>query len=352
MTLLVRGAAQAHPVVVVRRLAELCAALHAHSNRDHHSGAHLAAFASGLDPELQHRAAFLAPLWDTTKARYFFPMRHPNGRQDEIDVIAQLSTGAFATMSADAICDNASSSELTDLLGLPEQQSQFLRRVEHTRVDAEPLATMLIREPGAVREELVSFLRVVRVAAFDAVWDCVHEQLHQQSVQLANDVIKNGWDSLGSLDPTIRIATNPDRIIFDKITRGVLSLRHRSCLLIPSMFIRPHLVIKHGTDLPVVIQFGIPLSSREAQSVVQRRLQALNDPTRSRICRLLMRTPHTTAAIAENFDMSRPQASRHLRALREAGLVTVERQAQKVYYRLSVDAIERLGSDLIDTWRR
>lgn len=63
-------------------------------------------------------------------------------------------------------------------------------------------------------------------------------------------------------------------------------------------------------------------------------LEALADPTRRRIVELLSERERSAGEIASNFDTSRPGVSRHLRVLREAGLVRVREQAQRRFYSL------------------
>jgi DNA-binding transcriptional ArsR family regulator len=63
-------------------------------------------------------------------------------------------------------------------------------------------------------------------------------------------------------------------------------------------------------------------------------LEALADPTRRRIVELLSERERSAGEIASNFDTSRPGVSRHLRVLREAGLVRVREQAQSRFYSL------------------
>jgi DNA-binding transcriptional ArsR family regulator len=50
-------------------------------------------------------------------------------------------------------------------------------------------------------------------------------------------------------------------------------------------------------------------------------LEALADPTRRRIVELLVDGERTAGDLASHFDTSRPGVSRHLRVLREHGLV-------------------------------
>jgi DNA-binding transcriptional ArsR family regulator len=63
--------------------------------------------------------------------------------------------------------------------------------------------------------------------------------------------------------------------------------------------------------------------------------EALADPTRRRIVELLARGGALPAGrIAASFDSKRPTISRHLRVLREAGLVRVRPFAQERRYEL------------------
>ena len=74
---------------------------------------------------------------------------------------------------------------------------------------------------------------------------------------------------------------------------------------------------------------------------------ALADPTRRRIIESLAIGEASFGAIAEQFEMSRPAVSQHLKVLRDAGIVTSRPDAQRRIYRLSDDGLEEL-----DAWLR
>ena len=61
---------------------------------------------------------------------------------------------------------------------------------------------------------------------------------------------------------------------------------------------------------------------------------ALAEPSRLRIIELLREGPLTVGAIAIQTGLRQPQASKHLRVLSDAGLVEVQRDANKRYYKL------------------
>ena len=62
---------------------------------------------------------------------------------------------------------------------------------------------------------------------------------------------------------------------------------------------------------------------------------AVADPTRRAILGALRRRQLSAGQIAERFPISRPAVSRHLRVLREAGLVTETRHARSRIYALT-----------------
>lgn len=71
----------------------------------------------------------------------------------------------------------------------------------------------------------------------------------------------------------------------------------------------------------------------------------LSDPTRRRIIESLVGGERSFGEIAEQFEMTRPAVSQHLRVLRESSLVSVRADAQRRIYRL-----EPAGFDEVEEW--
>jgi DNA-binding transcriptional ArsR family regulator len=72
---------------------------------------------------------------------------------------------------------------------------------------------------------------------------------------------------------------------------------------------------------------------------------AIADPVRRDILVLLRSGPLTAGAIAARFDISRPAVSRHLRVLRESGLVVDRAEGRQRVYRLDVAPLVE-----VDAW--
>lgn len=74
-------------------------------------------------------------------------------------------------------------------------------------------------------------------------------------------------------------------------------------------------------------------------------IDALGDPTRRRVLELLRRGPASVGALAGQLPVSRPAVSQHLRALREAGLVTYRAEGTRHLY-----AVDRAGLAEMRAW--
>ena len=69
---------------------------------------------------------------------------------------------------------------------------------------------------------------------------------------------------------------------------------------------------------------------------------ALADPTRRRIIETLTAGESAFGEIADQFEMSGPAVSQHLKVLREAGLVRVRKDRQRRIYRLHAEGLGEL----------
>jgi DNA-binding transcriptional ArsR family regulator len=61
---------------------------------------------------------------------------------------------------------------------------------------------------------------------------------------------------------------------------------------------------------------------------------ALADPTRREVLRLVAKRPMRAGELAEDFPVSRPAVSKHLKVLKEAGLLEVEHVGRTRIYHL------------------
>jgi DNA-binding transcriptional ArsR family regulator len=76
--------------------------------------------------------------------------------------------------------------------------------------------------------------------------------------------------------------------------------------------------------------------------------QALADQSRRAVLEILREHPATAGELAAALPIARPGVSRHLRVLREAGLVDVQQDAQRRIYRLRPETLVEVDEWLAD----
>ena len=79
-------------------------------------------------------------------------------------------------------------------------------------------------------------------------------------------------------------------------------------------------------------------------------LTALADPTRRAILELLRNGPRSVGELAADMPVSRPAVSQHLAVLREARLVSEEREGTRHIFRAEAEGLAALKSYLEEYW--
>jgi ArsR family transcriptional regulator len=89
-----------------------------------------------------------------------------------------------------------------------------------------------------------------------------------------------------------------------------------------------------------------PISANDADRIAPL-LKALADPVRLRLVSLIASHEDSEACVCDlndEFDLSQPTISHHLKVLHEAGLLTREKRGVWAYYRVSAEALASIAS--------
>ena len=78
--------------------------------------------------------------------------------------------------------------------------------------------------------------------------------------------------------------------------------------------------------------------------------QAIADPTRREIIDLLADRPLSVNEVAEQFDISRPAISRHIKILNESGLLNTRNKGRKRYCRSNPQQLKKVA-DWVNQYR-
>jgi DNA-binding transcriptional ArsR family regulator len=77
--------------------------------------------------------------------------------------------------------------------------------------------------------------------------------------------------------------------------------------------------------------------------------QVIADPSRRQMLLLLSKDSMTINALAQNFDMSRPAVSKHLKIMHEAGFISITDIGRERYCTLKQDGFNQL-QEFIDSF--
>jgi DNA-binding transcriptional ArsR family regulator len=351
--MLLAGLRPADVEVVVSPLAELSAALHALTGSDHHPATRSWAeqTRSAVPAELAADIDRFTPLWSAMRWRGFYHgIEAPApSLPDELAALATIPTSELAATIASACAGRYRGIALDRVLDDRTQQEALRTAAASLSPTRSALAESLLADVEKLRSGLLGFLDRCAHAFFAAEWQRLQPVLnvsaHTLTAALRTD--GTGWSALAAfLGPTATLLEDPYRLRLDKLQQSVLRPARSGLRLTPTWFGAPHLIAKTEPGRPAVLQ--VPVSTPPTGITrARQRLVALTDPNRVKLCRMIAREPVSTSDLAVRLGMSAPQVSRHLRVLRDLGLVHSTRHGRFVLYSLDLRTVARLGQDVV-----
>ena len=79
--------------------------------------------------------------------------------------------------------------------------------------------------------------------------------------------------------------------------------------------------------------------------------QAIADPTRRAIINMIAQQPLNLNSVAENFDVSRPAISKHIKILTECGLIIMKQKGRERYCEAKLDTLNEV-SDWVEQYKQ
>jgi DNA-binding transcriptional ArsR family regulator len=197
-------------------------------------------------------------------------------------------------------------------------------------------------EPDAIRSRLLRLLRTY--------WQNVFR--HQVNA------LKNNWEEsvrerTQSLGPD-RLTAVQERFLANRSLPREFPEGYplERVWLVPSLFLNMSSMIMYGYGQMVIIYDALTSDEhRNAMAHVQRRIvavaRALEDPTRMTILRAISKDKeYYGSRLAAKCGITPSSISRHMKVLRDAGLINEVTQDNRVMYELRRDTIEKFGEDL------
>jgi ArsR family transcriptional regulator len=213
-------------------------------------------------------------------------------------------------------------------------------------------------EEAAVAQLVAERLRALREPAFHATWSAAHRQLWRAlrgvweregrpAADAAVGAFRRGYEASGS----VLAALPPHHFVrFEAAAASIERAEREGRVLVVPLGLAVTGGFHLDVDGTLYVGFGLrteQLHERTAErmSALAQRMKAFADPTRAMLLALIGRFPglHLTVGdLAEQLGVSQPTVSGHLRLLREAGLVHLEKRGNKAIHRLDVDALHEV----------
>jgi DNA-binding transcriptional ArsR family regulator len=202
--------------------------------------------------------------------------------------------------------------------------------------------TSLLADPQQARDQLATRLHDAWASLVSPFWARIRTLLERDIEERSRTLARHGLRrALDELHPKIRW-TRRGLSLADRTGRTV-EADDRGLLLMPSAYLWPHVAaIAEDPWLPTVIYPALGIAGLwQRPAVPPGALGRLLGRTRARVLAALDQ-PLSTTALAEITRLSPAGASRHLLALRDAGLLSTARHGHEVRYHRT-----ELGSALL-----
>ena len=152
--------------------------------------------------------------------------------------------------------------------------------------------------------------------------------------------------------------TNPDHAVIENVGRPIeFSITDlEEIVLFPSLFVSPQSIFELSQKR-LVMSYSIPPGvylSRDSlipPEQLSRLLKTLSDETRLKIMKLMMQDRQCTQGLAVELNLAEPTISRHLKLLREADLISSEKEGNYIYYNLRLERLAELHMKILDFLR-
>jgi DNA-binding transcriptional ArsR family regulator len=201
----------------------------------------------------------------------------------------------------------------------------------------------LLADPAAALELLVTRLHEAWDVLVAPFWPRIRTLLARDVEERSRTLAERGLrTALDELDPRIR--WTPRGLAVDNQDRDVVNVGERGLVLMPSAYMWPKVatVVDEPWQPTIIYPARGVAELWQAPTIASDALARLLGRTRALVLTSLER-PLSTSALAALIEVSPAGASRHLLALRDAGLIAGARHGHEVRY-----ARTSLGSELLN----
>jgi DNA-binding transcriptional ArsR family regulator len=219
---------------------------------------------------------------------------------------------------------------------------------------AERAATQLFDDRDAFAARFAQLLEDYWYEAFADEWHRNEPKLAQAVAAAGRQIASLGvYPFLVRLAPQLRVEPSAGTFGLDVPHDHRVELSAANpLLLVPSVFVWPHVRVNCDEPWPPVLIYRAPHLARTLRhspaTQLAQLLRVLADPTRLRMVKLIARRPRSTQELAPLVRLTEGATSKHLRQLAAAGVVEARREGYYVVYSIVPARLRRIPEELAD----
>jgi DNA-binding transcriptional ArsR family regulator len=214
-------------------------------------------------------------------------------------------------------------------------------------------ASLIYADPAEFAKRFADFVASYWAAAFAQEWERMEPLLARTIGETGLRIAAAGfYDFVRTLSLKLRVDEEREEFGIDlpHYHRVEVTLA-RPLLLIPSVYVWPHVHVNCDEPWPLSLIYPAPFLAEAARTPLPsdelvQLLRALSDQTRLRALKLIAERPRSTQELAPLVGISEAGLSKHLRQLADVGLLASKREGYYVLYSFVPDRIEPLSDSL------
>jgi DNA-binding transcriptional ArsR family regulator len=224
----------------------------------------------------------------------------------------------------------------------PEVQAAMYELASVQGEGAVALVRLLLDDPAEFAGRFCKLLAEYWRAAFASEWERIEPRLAESVAEAGRQLASGGVSAvLGRLPARCRLDRERAALLVDVPHEHDVTIDDTNpLLLVPSVYVWPHLRVSCDPPWPTSIIYTAPFLARQATPRIPpaellRLLRAVADDTRLRILKLIAEQPRSTQELAPLVGLTAAGLSKNLRRLAEADLLSTHREGYYVIYTLN-----------------
>jgi DNA-binding transcriptional ArsR family regulator len=218
-------------------------------------------------------------------------------------------------------------------------QQEFVEFACNRYPESEEIINALVKKPEPIKQRFLNMLEEFWRICVKEDWNAIEELFLKDIADRGRTLMKDGaLQLLGSLSQEIDIDPGEQKAIIRRISKeDIFFDKDDELLLTPSYFAWPHLFVNlHPT---VGINYSIMENEQEGARPMPpedllKFFSTLGDFSRLQIVKYLAQQPRSTRELAGLMGMTEGAISKHIKLLKDAGLVKSKRESYYVFYHL------------------